>query len=53
MTKREALVSQIETKFCPNSTDAGGQASNHFVKYGACLICDRSIDSLAILHGLS
>ena len=45
-------VARIETKHCPNSTDAGGQSANHYVKDGACVICDRSIHALAHHYGL-
>lgn len=42
----------IEQAHCANSTDGGGQPATHSIKDGACLICDRSIRSLVLLHGL-
>lgn len=48
-----SLIAQIETKVCPNSTDGGGALANHYVKDGACIICDRTPSKLARLHGLS
>lgn len=52
MNTREKLVAKVETKHCPLSTDGGGWESNHRIKEGACTICDRSTDALAVQHGL-
>lgn len=46
------LISQVEAKHCPNSTDAGGKPATHHVKDGACVICDRPTLALAFLHGI-
>lgn len=50
---RERLISRIEMHHCPNSTDGGGKESRHYVKDGVCVICDRSIHSLAWHYGLA
>lgn len=53
MTAQQRLIQAIERKFCPNSTDAGGKPANHYIREGECVICDRTVYRLAILHGLA
>ena len=53
MPTSERRIRRVETKFCPLSTDGGGERANHRVKDGACTICDRSVRALEVQHGLA
>jgi hypothetical protein len=53
MTAQQKLINTLESKFCPLSTDGGGEEANHFIREGACVICDKSVYGLAIQHGLA
>ena len=53
MTAQERLIKTIESKYCPNSTDAGGDATSHYIREGACIICDRTVWRLAEMHGIA
>lgn len=46
------LIDALHMIRCPLSTDGGGTEANHYIKDGACVICDRTPYSLAIQHGL-
>jgi hypothetical protein len=50
--KQNDVIAIVETFHCANSTDGGGKPATHYVKDGACLICDRNPSALARLHGL-
>lgn len=47
------LTTTLETKHCPNSTDAGGTPTTHHIQDGACTTCDRTPRTLAHQHGLN
>jgi hypothetical protein len=47
------LTARVQAYHCPNSTDAGGSPANHYIKGGACVICDRTPLALAYLHGVA
>lgn len=53
MATSQARIDRVQEKHCPNSTDAGGDAANHCVREGACVICDRSVSALEVQHGLA
>ena len=52
MTARDRLIAQLHTKRCPLSTDGGGQDASHYIRDGACVICDMTPDRLAYMHGI-
>ncbi len=53
MSARATLIAVLESKRCALSTDGGGKESTHYVKDGACVICDLTVRQLVALHGVA
>lgn len=49
---QQKLIDTLHMTLCPLSTDAGSTEASHYIKDGACVICDRTPYALAIQHGL-